>query len=124
MRTQGTPKTGGRVKGVPNKIPSLVTNMVYDALVELGGSEYFVKLAKSNPELFMSVVAKTMPRDIKLDVTGEVNSTVEHVSRIKLVAVQPNILPNPHQPPHSNQLIELAKEEYQAELARHENGQL
>lgn len=66
-RPKGLPKTGGRVKGTPNKNTTAVKDMVVQALSESGGVEYLKKIAEENPTAFLTLVGKVIP----LQVTGE-----------------------------------------------------
>jgi hypothetical protein len=60
-------KTGGRVKGVPNKLTADVKAMILAALDEAGGVDYLRKQAVENPSAFMTLVGKVLP----LQVTGQ-----------------------------------------------------
>lgn len=42
MAGKGAPKTGGRQKGVPNKLTADVKAMVLDALSQAGGVKYLL----------------------------------------------------------------------------------
>lgn len=66
-KAKGSPKTGGRQKGTPNKINAGVREMVLEALNEAGGVEYLVERAKDQPQAFLGLVGKTMPREIKAE---------------------------------------------------------
>lgn len=57
----------GRKKGVPNKITRDVREMVLGALADAGGQEYLAKQAHLNPGAFLSLVGKTLPKDIKVE---------------------------------------------------------
>jgi hypothetical protein len=61
----GTPGPG-RPKGVPNKVTQDVREMVLNALRNVGGEAYLQAQAEANPGAFMSLVGKTLPKDIKL----------------------------------------------------------
>lgn len=41
-RKPGTPKTGGRQKGTPNKVSADVKQMVLEALGKAGGAQYLL----------------------------------------------------------------------------------
>jgi len=53
----------GRVKGVPNKLSGDVRAMILKALDEVGGHAYLVEQAKKNPNAFLALVGKILPRD-------------------------------------------------------------
>jgi hypothetical protein len=63
-RAKGTPKTGGRVAGKPNKITRDVKEMILAALDKAGGADYLHKQATSNPAAFMVLVGKVLPLQV------------------------------------------------------------
>jgi hypothetical protein len=66
-RVKGTPKTGGRKKGTPNKDTGDLRAMILEALTNKGGVAYLEKQADENPKAFLSLVGRVLP----LQVTGE-----------------------------------------------------
>ena len=68
---------GGSRKGKPNKVTKALKEMIQDALVEVGGADYLVKQAEENPTAFLTLVGKTLPRDLNLDSKGAVTVIVE-----------------------------------------------
>ena len=60
-------KTGGRVKGTPNKVTTELKEMILGALSDAGGQEYLKEQAEKNPGAFMTLVGKVLPYQI----TGE-----------------------------------------------------
>ena len=66
-RKPGFPKTGGRQKGVPNKLTADVKAMILGALDKAGGENYLVARAQDQPVAFMGLVGKVLP----LQLTGE-----------------------------------------------------
>lgn len=66
-RKPGSPKTGGRQKGVPNKLTADVKAMILGALDKAGGENYLVARAQDQPVAFMGLVGKVLP----LQLTGE-----------------------------------------------------
>lgn len=60
-------KTGGRKKGVPNKLTGQLKDMILTALDQAGGVKYLKKQSEDNPVAFMTLVGKVLP----LQVTGE-----------------------------------------------------
>lgn len=60
-RKKGTPKTGGRAKGTPNKTTALIKDMIIDALEKSGGVDYLVTVAKDNPAAFCTLLGKVLP---------------------------------------------------------------
>lgn len=62
-------KTGGRVKGTPNKVTATVKQAVEKAFEEVGGWEYLVKMADEEPKAFMMLLAKVIPNKIEGELT-------------------------------------------------------
>jgi hypothetical protein len=64
-RPKGTPKTGGRKKGTPNKISSALKDAILEAAEQAGGEDgivgYLVAQALANPVAFMSLLGKVLP---------------------------------------------------------------
>jgi len=63
-------RVGGRQKGTPNKLTSDIRAMVLGALEDAGGQSYLAKQAQKNPNAFLALVGKMLPRDIKAEVSG------------------------------------------------------
>lgn len=59
-------KTGGRVKGTPNKVTGDIKQMIRDALSEVGGVDYLKTQAKSNPTAFLGLIKSIVPRDVNV----------------------------------------------------------
>ena len=62
MAGKGKPKTGGRAKGVPNKVNSDLKGMILTALSEVGGEKYLKAQAAENPLPFLAWWARCCPR--------------------------------------------------------------
>ena len=75
-RPKGLPKTGGRAKGVPNKATAELKEMILGALSEVGGQAYLVQQALDNPNAFMTLVGKVVPRDLNAAVEAAASITV------------------------------------------------
>jgi hypothetical protein len=69
-------KTGGRQKGSPNKTTAELKAMILGALSEVGGQAYLVQQALDNPNAFMTLVGKVVPRDINAAVEAAASITV------------------------------------------------
>jgi hypothetical protein len=67
---------GGSRKGKPNKATKELKDMISAALDELGGVKYLKEQGKKNPQAFMSLLGKILPKDIKADITGDINITL------------------------------------------------
>ena len=72
MAGKGQPKTGGRAKGVPNKVSSDLKSMILTALSEVGGKDYLVEQAKENPTAFLTLVGKVLPKEVHVDLTARI----------------------------------------------------
>ena len=69
-------KTGGRQKGATNKTTAELKEMILGALSEVGGQAYLVQQALDNPNAFMTLVGKVVPRDINAAVEAAASITV------------------------------------------------
>lgn len=76
-RKPGTPKTGGRQKGVPNKVTADVKAMVLDALDQAGGVAYLLTQAQSNPNAFLTLVGKVLPMTVAGDPSNPLKASLE-----------------------------------------------
>lgn len=81
-KAKGSPKTGGRQKGVPNKLTQDVRNAIIGAFEQAGGQQYLAQLATSDPRTFCTLLGKTVPTQISGDEDG---SPVKHILEIKWV---------------------------------------
>ena len=86
-RPKGTPKTGGRKKGTPNKISSALKDAILEAAEQAGGEDgivgYLVVQAHANPTAFMSLLGKVLPMTIADTVQNE------EIKSIKMSVVWP-----------------------------------
>jgi hypothetical protein len=78
---KGTPKPAksGRKKGVPNKTTQEIKDMILGALDEVGGQSYFVAQSIENPNAFMSLVGKILPKQVD----ANINLSVDFASELK-----------------------------------------
>lgn len=60
-KPKGLPKTGGRVKGTPNKDNAAIKDMITQALSKAGGVDYLTRQADENPTAFMGLIGKVLP---------------------------------------------------------------
>ena len=60
-RPKGTPKTGGRAKGTPNKVSLTIKEQLLEALGEVGGVEYLKKIAREDPRTFCGLIGRILP---------------------------------------------------------------
>lgn len=73
MAGPGRPKTGGRKKGVTNKVNAEVKELIRGALDDVGGQAYLVEQAKANPIAFMALIGKILPKDINAKIEGTIS---------------------------------------------------
>lgn len=71
-------KTGGRVKGTPNKATAQLKDMILQALDEAGGINYLLHQSRENPTAFMTLVGKVLP----LQVNGA-GDNGEHIHELR-----------------------------------------
>lgn len=81
MAGKGRPKTGGRKKGVTNKVNAELKELIRGALDDVGGQEYLVKQAKDNPTAFLALIGRILPKDINAKVEGII--TMEMVNEFE-----------------------------------------
>lgn len=60
-------KTGGRLKGTPNKVTGELRQMVLNALDKAGGEDYLLKQSEENPTAFMTLLGKVLPTQLSTD---------------------------------------------------------
>ena len=65
MAGKGNPKTGGRKKGVTNKVNAALKDMILTALDDSGGVEYLKQQAQTNPNAFLTLVGKVLPMTVQ-----------------------------------------------------------
>lgn len=69
---KGKKTGGGTRKGVPNKVTSDLRAMILGALESVGGASYLQRQADENPQAFMNLVGRTLPKDIKLHADAKI----------------------------------------------------
>ena len=60
-------KTGGRSKGVPNKLNADVKGMIVGALNSGGGQKWLEAQMNENPTAFMSLIGRVLPTTVSGD---------------------------------------------------------
>ena len=75
-RKPGTPKTGGRKKGTPNKMTGQLKEMILTALDTAGGVGYLVEQSEKNPTAFLTLVGKVLPMTVKGDPENPLHYTI------------------------------------------------
>lgn len=69
-------KTGGRTKGVPNKINGDLKAMILGALDEAGGVAYLKKQSDESPAAFLALVGKVLPMTVAGDKDNPLQTTI------------------------------------------------
>lgn len=75
-RKPGTPKTGGRKKGTPNKMTGRLKEMILTALDTAGGVGYLVDQSEKNPTAFLTLVGKVLPMTVQGDPENPLHYTI------------------------------------------------
>lgn len=70
-RTPKGVRLGGRQKGTPNTLPDLRA-MTLKALLQAGGVDYLAQQALSNPGPFLGLLGRVLPREINMEMSGEI----------------------------------------------------
>ena len=66
-RPKGQPKSGGAQKSSVHLHSRAVKDAVYAVFHDKGGPKYLKKIAKENPPLFLSLLAKLLPTEIRAE---------------------------------------------------------
>lgn len=74
-----------RPVGSKNTKANELKNMIIHSLDRLGGIEYLVEQAKTNPVAYMSLIGKVIPKDVNLG--GQEDNPVELSGKIEIVHV-------------------------------------
>ncbi len=67
MAGAGQPKTGGRQKGTPKKITAALKEAIEVAFDEVGGKDYLVEVARSDPKVFCTLLGKLVPTQLRAE---------------------------------------------------------
>ena len=90
-KPKGSPKTGGRQKGTPNKNTAILKDAILTAAQLAGGGnedglvKYLQIQASANPGPFMALLGKVMP----LQIAGDADNPLQTFTRIELIGVRP-----------------------------------
>lgn len=89
-KPKGSPKTGGRKKGSPNKLTAQLKEMILEAAEKAGGAGgtvgYLQTQATLQPAAFMSLLGRVLP----LQIAGDEDNPIVTITRIELVAADGN----------------------------------
>lgn len=81
-------KTGGRVKGTPNKTTDTVKNILIETFDRLGGVETLSAWARENQTEFYKLWIKLLPHDVKtsIEVREEVTEIPDPIESARKIA--------------------------------------
>lgn len=88
-------RRGGRQAGVPNVLPDLRA-MTLKALMKAGGIDYLAAQAVANPGPFLGLLGKVLPREVNMELSGELKIRAE--VRRDLVEKLVVLMAVPHEP--------------------------
>lgn len=71
MAGLGNPKTGGRKKGVTNKLTSTAKENIAAVYEKLGGAEGMATWALENHTAFYTIYSKLLPVEAKIEGAGD-----------------------------------------------------
>ena len=77
----GAPKTGGRKAGTPNKVTAQVKEAILKAFDKVGGTDYLVKVAKTDPRTFCTLLGRILPAELSAEISGDMNTAVTFVMK-------------------------------------------
>ena len=105
MRLKGSPKTGGRKKGTPNKLTVGVKDAIAAAADALGGVEALVAWVRANPKNEYAFWTQIYPKLVPLKLQGDQDRP--QITRIEHVIVDPS----ENGPPSDVEIFELGEEQ-------------
>jgi hypothetical protein len=82
-RPKGTPKTGGRKAGTPNKTTVAVKEAFKQAFDDLGGTSALVTWAMENPTQFYQLYSKLIPTEIDATLSGKEGAPAVKINIVK-----------------------------------------
>ena len=65
--------SNGRKPGAKAKMPKALREMAYEALDKLGGTQWLIEQARKDPRTFMHFIKPLLPRELAVDVRGELS---------------------------------------------------
>jgi hypothetical protein len=70
------PSKAGRRKGTPNKTTTELKAAIMNAFEKVGGEDYLVLVAQTNPKVFCMLLGKVLPAELHAKVDASVTLTV------------------------------------------------
>lgn len=77
----------GRKPGSPNKVGGNIRQMILDAIESLGGENYFIALAVTQPQAFAALVGRVLPTVVVLPENPD--AAVTEIRRTYVVMAPP-----------------------------------
>jgi hypothetical protein len=84
-KAKGSPKTGGRQKGVPNKLTMDVRKAIIEAFEKAGGVDYLHQLATTDPKTFCTLLGKAVPTMV----AGDAENPIQLKTKVEFVVLDP-----------------------------------
>jgi hypothetical protein len=85
----GGKRQNGRPKGVLNKNTKALKEMILGALDANGGEDYLAQQARENPNAFLTLLGKTLPADIKAELSGADGKPLSFAVTVNIVKPKP-----------------------------------
>ena len=82
MAKGGKRPGAGRKPGTPNRLTGDVKQAIAAAFDEVGGKDYLVKLAASDPRTFCALVGKIVPLAVGGDEANPLNAIIQVVTGV------------------------------------------
>ena len=82
-------KTGGRTKGVPNKVTALAKDVISNVAARIGGEERLAKWVKEDPKNESLFWGTIYPKMLPLQVTGDKENPFEMIHKYAIPETRP-----------------------------------
>ena len=73
-------RRGGRRRGTPNKVTAALKDAITAAFDEVGGKDYLVQVARSDPRVFCTLLGKLIPSQVKAELETPKPTTINVVT--------------------------------------------
>lgn len=83
-RPKGTPKTGGRVAGTPNKLTRTIKEAIEISFDKVGGPDYLAQMAVEQPAAYMTLLGKVLPTQLEANLAGAIGLLPMSLDDVKL----------------------------------------
>jgi len=85
----------GRPKGTSNRITNDVRAMVLEALDRAGGADYLLEQSREQPQAFMALLGKCLPRELNVAHTVTLESLLDEVHARRVARLRGDQVPAP-----------------------------